>query len=566
MYFGPELTTINVSYQNNKLFYMKKPLYTLGMAAALLSACSTSQTPTASTGAATTAEKPAAAANPTTYASTITAADLERHLRIIASDSLEGRETGERGQKMAAEYIANHFKATGLAGPVNTGSNPYYQTFNLEKSTWGEGYVNVGAKKFSMGKDFFVLGASPYQTETATQVVFAGYGIDDPAYSDYTNLDVTGKTVVVLAGEPKNSAGNYLISGTDKVSTWTQDSRTKSAAATKKGAKSVIVVTGTTDAEFQQMTKRYASYLSRPSIGFGSTASQPRAALILASPTMGASLLSTTPAKLMAYGTTVAKAGKPVASTFKPAANVKIKTERKSQPLPTENVLGYLEGSDLKDELVVISAHYDHEGIKDGKVYNGANDDGSGTVAVLELAEAFAQAKKDGHGPRRSMLFLTVTGEEKGLLGSEYYTEHPVFPLENTVADLNIDMIGRNDKEHEGNFNYIYVIGSDKLSSELHAISENANKTYTNLELDYTFNDPNDPNRFYYRSDHYNFAKHRIPIAFYFNGVHEDYHQETDEVDKINFPSAEKVTRLVFYTAWDLVNRDARIKVDSNKK
>ncbi|WP_255478742.1 M28 family peptidase [Rufibacter sp. XAAS-G3-1] len=550
---------------------MKKHLYTLGMAAAFLSACSSSQTPSASNagGTATGTNATAAtgsAADPTQYANTITAADMEKYLRVLASDSLEGRETGERGQKMAAEYIANHFKSIGVPGPVKTGSNPYYQTFDLEKSSWGEGYVTVGSKRFTMGKDFFVLGASPYQNEETAQVVFAGYGIDDPAYSDYTNLDVTGKAVVVLAGEPKKADGTYLMSGTDKMSTWSQDARTKAAAATKKGAKSVLVVMGTTDAEFQQMTGRYAGMLTRPSIGFGASTAQPRAANIYISPSMAATLLNTKPEQLLNYGASVAKAGKAVASPYKAATNVKIKTARNKQPLPTENVLGYVEGTDLKDQLIVISSHYDHEGIKNGVVYNGANDDGSGTVAVMELAQAFAQAKKNGHGPRRSILFLAVTAEEKGLLGSEYYTDHPIFPLENTVADLNIDMIGRHDKEHEGKPDYIYVIGSDKLSSELHAISENANKTYTKLDLDYTFNDPNDPNRFYYRSDHYNFAKHNIPIAFYFNGVHEDYHQPTDDVEKINFPSAEKVARLVFYTAWDLANRTERIKVDSNKK
>ncbi|AMM50612.1 peptidase M28 [Rufibacter sp. DG15C] len=548
---------------------MKKHLYTLGMAAAFLSACSTSQTPAASgADAVSTAAKAvgAIAADPTKYASTITAADLEKHLRILASDSLEGRETGRRGQKMAADYISKHFRNIGLTGPVKTGANPYYQTFDLEESSWGEGYMTIAGKKYTMGKDFFVLGASPFQAEETAQVVFAGYGIDDPAYSDYTNLDVTGKVVVVLAGEPKKADGTYMISGTDKMGTWSQDPRTKAAAATKKGAKAVLLVTGTTDEEFQKMTGRYANALTRPSIGFGATATQPRAALMMVSPTMASALLNTKTTNLTAYGASVAKAGKPVASTFKPATGVKVKTERKRQPLPTENVLGYLEGSDLKDELIVISSHYDHEGIKDGVVYNGANDDGSGTVAVMELAQAFAEAKKAGAGPRRSILFLTVTGEEKGLLGSEYYTDHPVFPLANTVADLNIDMIGRHDKEHEGKPDYIYVIGSDKLSSELHAISENVNKTYSNLELDYTFNDPNDPNRFYYRSDHYNFAKHRIPIAFYFNGVHDDYHQPTDDVEKINFPSAEKVSRLVFHTAWELANRTERIKVDSNKK
>jgi len=230
--------------------------------------------------------------------------------------------------------------------------------------------------------------------------------------------------------------------------------------------------------------------------------------------------------------------------------------------LQGENVLGYLEGSDLKDELLVITAHYDHIGIHDGVVHNGADDDGSGTVAILELAEAFALAKAQGNGPRRSVLFMPVAGEEMGLLGSSYYTENPVFPLKNTIADLNIDMIGRMDENHQGNPDYVYLIGADKLSTELHQLSEKANTNYTQLELDYTFNDPNDPNRFYYRSDHYNFAKNNIPVIFYFNGVHADYHKPSDTVEKIHFGKIASISKLIFHTAWQLVNQDKRIEVD----
>jgi len=255
---------------------------------------------------------------------------------------------------------------------------------------------------------------------------------------------------------------------------------------------------------------------------------------------------------------------KPLNSLVKIDFTIKIKNE--VEKVSSENVLAYVEGSDLKEQLVIITAHYDHLGMEGSKIFNGADDDGSGTAAVIELAKTFEKAKKEGFGPRRSMLFMTVAGEEKGLLGSSYYVQNPVFPLKNTVCDLNIDMIGRVDPKHENNPDYIYLIGSDKLSSQLHSISENANKTYSNLELDYTYNDEKDRNRFYYRSDHYNFAKNGIPVIFYFNGVHADYHKETDEVEKINFDKMEKITRLVFFTAWELVNRNERIEVDSNKK
>ncbi|GEO06210.1 hypothetical protein AAE02nite_38740 [Adhaeribacter aerolatus] len=508
------------------------------------------------------------------YAATITAADLSKHLHIIASDEYEGRDTGQKGQKMAAAYISKEFKEDGLQGPVkNSSTSPYYQTFDLEKSAWGEGYLTVGTRKFTMQQDFFVIGSSPYQTEETTEVVFAGYGIDAPKYSDYTNLNVKDKMVVVLAGEPRGSNGNYLVSGNGKASDWGNDPRTKRSAAMKHGAKSLVVITGTNAEEFNDLTNRFKSHGKRPTIGLKSgTDGQTNTGMLYASPALGAALLNTTTDKLFAYRPAAGNGNQPATSNFSAAKNVKVKTTRLIEPLPTENVLGFIEGTDKKDEIVVITAHYDHVGVDEDlpgdKIYNGANDDGSGTVAVIEMAEAFAQAKKDGAGPRRSLLFMTVTAEEKGLLGSEYYANNPLFPLENTVANINIDMIGRMDKKYERtkDSNYIYVIGADKLSSELHQINEQANQKYVNLKLDYTFNDENDPNRFYYRSDHYNFAKHRIPIIFYFNGVHDDYHQPSDEVDKILFDSAEKVTRLAFHTAWEIANRDERLKVDSNKQ
>ena len=227
----------------------------------------------------------------------------------------------------------------------------------------------------------------------------------------------------------------------------------------------------------------------------------------------------------------------------------------------SENILAFIEGSEKPEEIIVISAHYDHVGTQNNVVYNGADDDGSGTVAVMQIAKAFQAAKKAGNGPKRSILFLHVTGEEHGLFGSEYYSDHPVFPLGNTVADLNIDMIGRDDPENRGK-NYVYVIGSEMLSSQLKTIIEEANSKINNLELNYKYDDPNDPEKLYYRSDHYNFAKHNIPVAFFFDGIHEDYHEPTDDVEKIDFPLLQKRTQLIFATAWELANRKERIVVD----
>jgi hypothetical protein len=230
------------------------------------------------------------------------------------------------------------------------------------------------------------------------------------------------------------------------------------------------------------------------------------------------------------------------------------------------NIWAFIEGSEKPNEIVVVSAHYDHVGIKNGEVYNGADDDGSGTVSLLEIAQAFEKAKKDGHGPKRSILILHMTGEEHGLYGSEYYSENPLFPIANTVADVNIDMIGRRDELHKDSNNYVYLIGSDYLSTDLFNICEAVNTKYTHLNLDYKFNDRKDPNRFYYRSDHYNFAKHGIPVVFLFNGVHADYHKASDEVDKIEFDALTKRAQLGFSIAWELANRDARIIVDKDGK
>ena len=240
---------------------------------------------------------------------------------------------------------------------------------------------------------------------------------------------------------------------------------------------------------------------------------------------------------------------------------------KRNENLPdSENIWAFIEGSEKPNEIVVISAHYDHVGIINNEIYNGADDDGSGTVALLEIAQAFAQAKKDGNGPKRSILILHVTGEEHGLHGSRFYSENPLFPLANTVADVNIDMIGRRDEAHTDSNNYVYVIGSDYLSSDLYNICEDVNKKYIHLNLDYKYNDRNDPNRFYYRSDHYNFAKNGIPSVFFFNGTHDDYHQATDEVSKIEFDALVKRTQLAFATAWEIANRENRLVVDKDGK
>jgi hypothetical protein len=230
----------------------------------------------------------------------------------------------------------------------------------------------------------------------------------------------------------------------------------------------------------------------------------------------------------------------------------------------SQNVIAFIEGEEFPEEVIILSAHSDHEGYTKTEIYNGADDNGSGTAAVMEMAQAFKKAALEGHRPKRSIVFLHLTGEEVGLTGSRYYTQHPVFSMQNTVANLNIDMIGRVDDAHINNENYIYVIGADRLSTQLHYISEAANAQFTKLELDYKLNSDKDPNRYFYRSDHYNFAQNGVPVIFYFNGEHEDYHEPTDTPEKINYALLEKRTKLIFATTWYLANSEKRITVDQD--
>lgn len=247
------------------------------------------------------------------------------------------------------------------------------------------------------------------------------------------------------------------------------------------------------------------------------------------------------------------------------------------QPIPSsffregikssENVLAFIRGSEKPDEVVIISAHLDHLGVSEkGEIYRGADDDGSGTVALMEMAQAFNLAKQQGHEPKRSVMFLHLTAEEIGKQGSEYYTKNPVIPLKNTIANLNIDMIGRVDDLHKNNKDYIYLIGSDRLSKELHFISEKVNNAFFNINLDYKYNSEKDGNHYYSRSDHYNFALKNIPVIFYFNGEHDDYYEVTDTPDKIDYPLLAKRTKLIFATAWQIANQEHRLVNDDNNE
>lgn len=506
---------------------MKKLTFMVCMLAGSVAACAQM---------ADTRSAPAAA---TPYAKGITAAGLKKHLYIVAADNMQGRETGTPGQYKAAKYITEQFKRAGLK--PGAGNGQWEQPFSLFQDTLTTGTITAGGKTFEFGKDFYnSLRDNKNQDLQQTGVVFAGFGTVNDTIDSYKGIDANDK-VVVIEMPRQMGAG---------------EQKDKLRAAANKGARAVFMVTSNLPG-----MSRAGSRLRRTGLYFGGmmTTMEFIPNVYFISPDVASAIFGKPYASLtegLTATSPVPAAGGEIAGLTYKKAVLEIKSS---------NVLGILPGTDKKDEYVFVTAHYDHIGVINGEVFNGADDDGSGTVAVIAMAEAFMKAKKAGKGPRRSIVFMTVSGEEKGLLGSKYYTDHPIYPLANTVTDLNIDMIGRIDPEHTKDSNYVYIIGDDKLSSDLRPISEAANQL-VGLNLDYRYNDPNDPNRFYYRSDHYMFAQHKIPIIFYFNGVHPDYHGAHDTPDKISYPMLAKRARLVFYTAWEVANREERLKVDRNEK
>ena len=497
--------------------------------------------------------------SPKDYANTITLKELKEKLYTYSSDDFEGRETGKKGQKFAVEFLKNHYVKNNIKPVIE---NTYFQNVPLKSIQEPEVSIIINDKEFKNYEDYVILSGGSKNVEIkSNNMIYVGYGIKEDIHNDYADIKVKGKIVIAIKGEPRNEKGDYLISNDKKTSKWSKRGSftLKKQQAIDEGALAFLYID-------EDNLKRYGDWYKKRGheentrleldVDFEKKAKKDIPGFFI-----GETITKEIISQLKSLPT----------ETKKIKTKVKFKYTTVVNKIASENVAAVIEGSQYPDEYIIITAHLDHVGMSDGEVYNGADDDGSGTVAIMEIAEAFKKASDDGYRPKRSIMFLHMTAEEKGLLGSKYYTNYnPLVPLKNTVTNLNIDMIGRIDPNRkEKNRNYIYLIGSDIISQDLHDISENTAQKYSNLVLDYRYNDPTRKvfesgryieNRYYYRSDHYNFAENNIPIIFYFAGTHVDYHKPTDTADKIEFDLLLQRTRLIFHTAWEIANAEERIK------
>ena len=527
------------------------------------------------------------AATPATIASargvdTISAAQLKNYLYFIASDEKEGRDTPSRGLDTTAKFIAMNLERWGFkpAGDDDT----FFQHITLRRDILDGAHsvAEINGQKFSYGEDFLPNAIGGTLTGP---LVYVGHGwvVKSKNIDAYKGIDVKDKIVVVFGeGMPQG------VTRADLTGKMGEDWISPALYAQQHGAKGVLAI-----ADYGMLLRWDQTRLRlsggappRPQVEKFMTQAGPAVPVIWLSPKMATALFQGekySVSALMAFGSGVEPAsvsapnGPPVTVTLpfelNAGKNATLTIAAKNEKPMTQNVVAVWEGSDpvLKSEYVAVGAHYDHIGIcapgTADPICNGADDDGSGTTALLGMAEAISHAKER---PKRSVLFVWHCGEEKGLWGSRYFTDYPTIPLDRIVTQLNIDMIGRSKKDGDTNPrnaslsgpNQIYVIGSTMMSTELGQLSERVNKSYLNLQYDLRYDDPTDPNRFFFRSDHFNYARKGIPIIFFFDGVHEDYHRPGDEPQKIDYEKMEKVARTIYMTLWEVASLPVRPKVD----
>lgn len=470
------------------------------------------------------------------YAERIKAAELSRLVHVLASDSLEGRETGMPGQKRAADFIEREFRAAGLV-PL-TGAMGYqlpYELFRrhplrLDVSVKGRALRNLD-EVFSMNS----IDGVRLRTEDLVLITS----------EENLSLPFASGKVLVMYGGPKGLGQDAY--------------RSLAQAVRNSGASALVIIDGQFNKNLtllrHKLVGRQLALQNKWDVRNNELPvvmmSIPAAKTLLKAAGTSAKRLD----KAMAKGETIAP------TPFK--CPMELGFEQDQDTVATENVGAMIQGAIHPEEVVILTAHYDHLGVLEGHIHPGADDDGSGTATLMAMAKVLGQMAKDGLRPDRSIALLAVSGEEKGLLGSEHYSLNPVIPLKNTVCDLNIDMIGRWDEAHQSRSDsmYTYVIGADRISKALHRANERIAAS-TGLKMDYTYDRPDDPNRFYFRSDHYNFAKQNVPVIFYFTGVHKDYHKPTDTPDKLMYGKMAHIVRHIFRTAWHLADMPQRISPD----
>jgi hypothetical protein len=511
-------------------------------------------------------------------AETISAAQLKDYLSFVASDLMEGRDTPSRGLDVTAQFIATNLSRWGVRPAGDNGT--YFQKIALRRTRVNSAQTSaeIAGQTYRYGEDFLAQlslpGISGALMGTGTgALVYVGNGwvIKAKSMDAYQGVDVKGKIMLVAgAGFPRGVTFNDIRTGTRG-----QDWSDPMTYAVAHGARGIIYIPGFQNLAFWNRTRQNAE--ERGSVivekfqnpATASSATVP--AIVASLPMLNSLMRGERRSASDLFEKSVA--GDPGAAfDLDPGKKATLSVAVQSDTVNTQNVVGIWEGSDplLKNEYVAVGAHYDHVGIgtpvNGDAIYNGADDDGSGTVSVLAMAEAFAHSPR----PKRSILFVWHCGEEKGLWGSRYFTENPTVPLKQIVTQLNIDMIGRSKPEGDTNprdaelsgANEIYVIGSKMMSTELGELSDRINQSYLNINYNFKYDDPKDPNQFFFRSDHYNYARRGVPIIFFFDGEHVDYHRPGDEVSKIDFQKMERVARTIFLTGWEVANLPARPKVD----
>ena len=499
----------------------------------------------------------------------ITEAVLRDYLSFIASDEMEGRDTPSRGLDTTAKFLALNLARWGFK-PAGDDSS-FFQKIALRRNYIDRTptQVQLNGQTLSLGDDYIPLARNG---EVTAPLVFAGNGwfVKAKNIDAYKGIDARGK-IAVIVGTPDGFPRG--ITRPDISGKRGEDWMNATEYAAKQGAVGLVTIP---DFQYLANWDRNRSRITERGVIFVEkfqTASSAQVPSILIAPRVANALFQGEKQPASALFESAFSGNTIEPFELNPEKKLMLKIATKSEIVPTQNVVGVFEGSDpiLKDEYVALGAHYDHVGIglpvNGDTIYNGADDDGSGTTALLAMAEALAKTPKR---PKRSVLFIWHAGEEKGLWGSRYFTDYPTIPLNKIVAQINIDMIGRSKKEGDTNPrnrdlsapNEVFVIGSKMMSTELGALTETVNKDYLNLTYNYRYDDPTDPNRFFFRSDHYNYAKKGIPIVFFFDGDHEDYHRPGDEVQKIDFAKMEKVTRTVYMLLWEIANRARRPTVD----